>query len=104
MKLISTICLTLIFGVSGFARKIESADTVVPRKDKNSMIAHEQLLEKSKKGQIDVYFFGDSITRRWERAMSNTKHFTKIGSKIFGVGTRQISVGAATQRKMFFGV
>jgi lysophospholipase L1-like esterase len=29
------------------------------------MAAHEQLLEKTKKGRIDIYFEGDSITRRW---------------------------------------
>ncbi|HYL83365.1 MAG TPA: GDSL-type esterase/lipase family protein [Candidatus Angelobacter sp.] len=29
------------------------------------MIAHAQLLEKAKQGRIDVYFEGDSITRRW---------------------------------------
>jgi lysophospholipase L1-like esterase len=29
------------------------------------MLAHEQLLEKRKKGRVDVYFVGDSITRRW---------------------------------------
>jgi lysophospholipase L1-like esterase len=37
----------------------------VPRTDENSRIAHEQLLEKARKGGIDVYFEGDSITRRW---------------------------------------
>ncbi len=36
-----------------------------PRTDKNSQIAHQQLLEKKTRGQIDVYFLGDSITRRW---------------------------------------
>ncbi len=36
-----------------------------PRTDRNSQIAHEQLVEKSKQGVIDVYFIGDSITRRW---------------------------------------
>jgi len=36
-----------------------------PRTDPNSLIAHEQLLEKAKKGHIDIYFEGDSITRRW---------------------------------------
>jgi len=35
------------------------------RTDTNSRIAHEQLVEKAKKGGIDVYFVGDSITRRW---------------------------------------
>ncbi len=41
------------------------ADQPVPRTDQNSMIAHSQLLEKAKKGGIDIYFEGDSITRRW---------------------------------------
>jgi lysophospholipase L1-like esterase len=41
------------------------ADQPSPRTDKNSQIAHEQLLAKAKQGRIDVYFEGDSITRRW---------------------------------------
>jgi lysophospholipase L1-like esterase len=41
------------------------ADRAAPRSDRNSMIAHEQLLEKARTGGIDVYFVGDSITRRW---------------------------------------
>lgn len=36
-----------------------------PRTDKNSQLAHEQLLEKAKQDHVDVYFIGDSITRRW---------------------------------------
>ena len=40
-------------------------DRPIPRTDANSQLAHEQLLEKAKKGGIDVYFVGDSITRRW---------------------------------------
>src|SRR5215207_3919317 len=41
------------------------ADQPVPRADQNSMLAHAELLEKRKKGRIDLYFLGDSITRRW---------------------------------------
>jgi lysophospholipase L1-like esterase len=41
------------------------ADRPVPRTDPNSRIAHEQLLAKARQGGIDVYFEGDSITRRW---------------------------------------
>src|ERR1051326_4079101 len=41
------------------------ADVPAPRTDRNSQIAHEQLLAKTKQGRIDVYFEGDSITRRW---------------------------------------
>ena len=44
---------------------IEPADQPLPRADANSLKAHEQLLAKRKAGAIDVYFMGDSITRRW---------------------------------------
>ena len=37
----------------------------IPRTDRNSQIAHEQMLAKARQGRIDVYFVGDSITRRW---------------------------------------
>ncbi len=43
----------------------QSADQPAPRTDQNSRIAHEQLLAKKSTGRIDVYFAGDSITRRW---------------------------------------
>ena len=50
-----------------------------PRTDPNSLIAHEQLLEKAKKDHIDTYFEGDSITRRWGATdypdlLANWKH------------------------------
>ena len=35
------------------------------RTDANSLAVHQQLLEKADKGGIDIYFEGDSITRRW---------------------------------------
>jgi lysophospholipase L1-like esterase len=41
------------------------AEVPTPRADRNSMVAHEQLLRKAKQGGIDLYFLGDSITRRW---------------------------------------
>ena len=40
-------------------------DLAVPRGDANSRLAHEQLLDKTRQGKIDLYFLGDSITRRW---------------------------------------
>ncbi len=42
-----------------------SAANPTPRSDANSKIAHEQLVAKAKQGGIDLYFLGDSITRRW---------------------------------------
>jgi lysophospholipase L1-like esterase len=41
------------------------ADQPVPRTDANSMLAHQQLLAKRTQGKIDLYFEGNSITRRW---------------------------------------
>ena len=41
------------------------ADRPLPRTDANSAAAHAQLLEKARRGRIDLYFAGDSITRRW---------------------------------------
>jgi len=41
------------------------ADQPRPRADTNSMLAHQQLVAKAKLGRIDIYFEGDSITRRW---------------------------------------
>jgi lysophospholipase L1-like esterase len=43
----------------------EGAHIAAPRNDRNSMIAHGQLVEKAKQGRIDTYFLGDSIVRRW---------------------------------------
>ncbi len=37
----------------------------IPRMDADSRIAHEQMVARAKKGGIDIYFVGDSITRRW---------------------------------------
>ena len=53
----------LSFAVS--AQAPGSASTPASRTDANSLMAHAQLLEKTKKGVIDVYFEGDSIARRW---------------------------------------
>lgn len=41
------------------------ADQPVMRSDRNSHLAHGQLLEKARQGGIGIYFLGDSITRRW---------------------------------------
>jgi lysophospholipase L1-like esterase len=54
--------------VSVFAQQstvTATADRALARTDANSQAAHGQLLEKVRKGGIDVYFEGDSITRRW---------------------------------------
>jgi endo-1,4-beta-xylanase len=50
---------------SSGAQSPEPADQPVRRNDRNSKLAHEQLIEKARRGKIDVYFVGDSIIRRW---------------------------------------
>ena len=42
-----------------------SVHAPVERRDPNSRLAHQQLIAKTKQGTIDIYFEGDSITRRW---------------------------------------
>jgi cephalosporin-C deacetylase len=80
----------LVKGQSPF----EPADQPAARADANSMQAHEQLLAKRRAGQIDVYFVGDSITRRWGTSdpqyadlLANwQKNFTGWNAANFGWG------------------
>jgi len=71
-------------------------DRPVPRTDKNSQIAHEQLLAKAKQGRIDIYFEGDSITRRWgatdyPRLLENwNKNFFGWNAADFGWGADRV--------------
>jgi lysophospholipase L1-like esterase len=53
---------------AGIGTRAGSAARPVRRSDPNSLLAHEQLVQKAKQGGIDVYFVGDSITRRWGAA------------------------------------
>jgi lysophospholipase L1-like esterase len=60
------VALTMAWLASACAgQEVSRADRPAPRTDKNSQVAHEQLVEKAKRGGIDLYFVGDSITRRW---------------------------------------
>ena len=47
----------------------------VARNDRNSQIAHQDLLRKAAQRGIDVYFEGDSITRRWGTSDAQYKDF-----------------------------
>lgn len=69
-----------------------SAHAPVERRDPNSRTAHSQLIAKTKQGKIDVYFGGDSITRRWgasdyPRLLAHwRKHFQGWNAADFGWG------------------
>jgi len=60
------VCLTSLALLSPVRAEGDSlAVTPEARTDKNSQAAHEMLLAKARRGGIDLYFEGDSITRRW---------------------------------------
>ena len=66
-----------------------------PRTDANSQKAHEQLLEKARKGGIDLYFEGDSITRRWGTSDAQYKEFLdNWNSNFFGWNAGNFGWGA----------
>jgi lysophospholipase L1-like esterase len=51
--------------LSGYTSPPVPADQPRMRADRNSHLAHQQLLAKARSGGIDLYLLGDSITRRW---------------------------------------
>ncbi len=55
--------LAAFLALAGHATAAEHA-AYAPWND-NGRIAHQQLVEKARSGKIDLYFLGDSITRRW---------------------------------------
>ncbi|HXG92023.1 MAG TPA: acetylxylan esterase [Blastocatellia bacterium] len=57
------------------ADAVIESDLAIARTDENSLVAHAQLLEKARKGPIDIYFLGDSITRRWGTSDAQYKEF-----------------------------
>jgi len=65
----------LLVCAAALSQDVAPADVASPRTDRNSMTAHEQLLQKARTGRIDVYFEGDSITRRWGTSDDQYKHF-----------------------------
>src|SRR5262252_7523500 len=93
-RLTFDICRTLLLAAAlalsctAFAQ----SDRPAPRADQNSLTAHSQLLEKAKAGGIDIYFEGDSITRRWGASdypnlLANwNKNFTGWNAADFGWG------------------
>ena len=67
-----------------------------PRSDENSAAAHAELVQKARSGVIDVYFIGDSITRRWgaldypELLVNFTSNFFGWNAANFGWGGDRI--------------
>jgi lysophospholipase L1-like esterase len=73
-----------------------AADIPVPRTDANSLVAHAQMVEKATNGHVDIYFEGDSITRRWgatdyPQLLANwSRNFSGWNAADFGWGADRI--------------
>jgi lysophospholipase L1-like esterase len=78
-----------------------SADRPVPRTDANSKLAHQQILENLKKGRIDVYFAGDSITRRW-RATDYPKLVENWNANFLGWNAANFGWGGDTTQNILW--
>ena len=72
-----------------------AADQPMPRRDANSKLAHQQMVENLKKGRIDVYFAGDSITRRW-RATDYPQFLANWNENFFGWNAANFGWGGDT--------
>jgi lysophospholipase L1-like esterase len=70
----------------------QPASEPVRRVDPLSLVAHQRLLDQAKKGHTDIYFEGDSITRRWgasdypELLDNWNKNFSGWSAEDFGWG------------------
>jgi lysophospholipase L1-like esterase len=80
-----------------------AADQPVERTDPNSQLAHAQLLEKAKKGRIDIYFEGDSITRRWGTSDDLYKNFlANWNQNFFGWNAADFGWGGDTTQNILW--
>jgi lysophospholipase L1-like esterase len=74
-----------------------------PRLDENSKLAHEQLIKKAGQGRIDLYFLGDSITRRWgcsDKAYADL--YANWRSHFFGWNAGNFGWGGDTTRNVLW--
>ncbi len=77
------------------------ADQPESRTDQNSLTAHAQLLEKARTCCIDVYFEGDSITRRWG-ATDYPDMLTNWNRNFFGWNAADFGWGGDTTQNILW--
>jgi len=91
------------FDAAGAVNVTPAADQPVRRSDENSMIAHTQLVEKAKNGRIDIYFEGDSITRRWGATDPQYKDLlTNWNQNFFGWNAANFGWGGDTTQNILW--
>src|SRR5580692_12741027 len=85
----------LLAGASRAQYQPAAIDQPSPRTDANSKLAHQQMLEKAKQGGIDIYFEGDSITRRWGTSdKAYARYLANWTSNFFGWNAADFGWGA----------
>jgi lysophospholipase L1-like esterase len=98
-RIIAVLLLTALG--SALAQTRVPADQPVSRTDQNSLTAHAQLLEKAKTGGIDIYFEGDSITRRWG-ATDYPQFLANWKENFFGWNAADFGWGADTVQNILW--
>lgn len=77
------------------------ADVPIERRDPNSQLAHQQLLDKAKHGTIDLYFEGDSITRRWD-ATDYPQYLANFNKNFHGWNAADFAWGGDTTNNILW--
>lgn len=72
-----------------------------PRTDANSELAHAEFVRKAGAGVIDVYFIGDSITRRWG-ALDYPELLTHFKESFFGWNAANFGWGGDRTQNMLW--
>jgi lysophospholipase L1-like esterase len=109
MKTVLSLAFSLLWAAGGLPLRAfgqitapaVAADQPVPREDPNSRIAHAQLLDKARKGGIDIYFAGDSITRRWG-ATDYAELLANWQSNFFGWNAANFGWGGDTTQNILW--
>ena len=98
---LSIFCFSIQSAYAQSKGRTNLADQPVARTDANSKLAHRQMLDNLKKGRIDVYFAGDSITRRW-RATDYPKFLANWNENFFGWNAADYGWGGGTVQNILW--
>jgi len=82
------------------ARGPVPADQPAPQNTATFMPGHELLLQKAKTGGIDIYFEGDSITRRWQG--TDDEHKPNWDANFFGWNAASFGWGGDTTQNVIW--
>src|SRR5262249_24071474 len=86
---------------SSGSNKANAADQPIARTDPTSKLAHEQMVANLKKGRIDAYFVGDSITRRW-RATDYPRFLANWNENFHGWNAANFGWGGDTTQNILW--